>query len=344
MSGIGVAVSGGADSLAALVHFMDQGKTPVALHALLAPERRPDDDLSSALEVQCRRLEIEFHILDLRSEFEALVIESFARQYREGLTPNPCAACNRDIKLGLLAHRARTLGLDLLATGHYARIENGTLFRGFDRTKDQSYFLALVPAEHLAGARFPLGLTTKSRVRDELSARGLEPCAHRESLEVCFVPGDYRSFLESRGHFLPGPGPIVTVDGRELGRHLGLWRHTLGQRRGLGIAHPKPLYVIDKDVRNNSLIVGTEEELWASALTVGNLNLIVPPAKWPARILVQTRYRQGPTLGSFTLRADARLELKLFEPQHRPTPGQVAAFYDGDRLLGGGLILPAEIP
>jgi tRNA-specific 2-thiouridylase len=335
---IGVAVSGGADSLQSLILLRDQGCAPTAVHALLTPERRSGDALCTAIQEQCRILGLECLFLDLRQQFKTRVMDPFVRGYLAGLTPNPCALCNREIKFNLMIQKVREKGLDILATGHYARLEKGGLRRGRDRTKDQSYFLALVNKSRLKQVLFPLGREKKTTVLADLAAMGLTPCAGRESLEVCFVPGDYKDFLQSQHPELPGPGPIVDSSGQKLGEHGGLWRHTLGQRRGLGIAHAHPLYVLDKDLRSNALVVGPWEELRAHGLQVRDLNLLVPLADWPDRVLVQTRYRQGPTSGQVRLLEPGTLDVRLDEPQHRPTPGQVAAFYDQDRLLGGGII------
>lgn len=333
---VAVAVSGGLDSLLALVLLREQGGDVLALHGRFLDA----DQSGAALERLCRGLGIPFLELDLRREFEERVIAPFVRSYLAGDTPNPCAACNPGMKFGLLLDAAQERGAGRLATGHYVRLEQGRLLRGKDATKDQSYFLSLVPAERLARALFPLGHMTKAASRAEIARRGLTPPLSRESQEICFVPdGDYRGFLESRGQDLPGPGPVLLADGRELGRHRGLWRHTQGQRKGLGLSWPEPLYVLDKDPARNALIVGPRSELAAWGCTLGQVNRLVPQDQWPATVLVQTRYRQKAKPARAVARGTG-LELEFLESQTRPTPGQIAAVYtDQGQVLGGGIII-----
>lgn len=337
---IAVAVSGGLDSLLALVLLQEQGGRVLAVHG-----RFLDADQSGpALERICRDLGAPFLELDLRRQFEERVIAPFVRSYLAGDTPNPCAACNPGMKFGLLFEAAQERGAGRLATGHYVRLEQGRLLRGKDATKDQSYFLSLVPLERLERAVFPLGGLTKAAARAELARRGLTPPLSRESQEICFVPhGDYRAFLESRGLDLPGAGPVLLSDGREIGRHRGLWRHTQGQRKGLGLSWPEPLYVLDKDPARNALQVGPAAELAAWGCELGQVNRLAPQRAWPETVLVQTRYRQK----AKPARAEARgqgLILHFLESQTRPTPGQIAALYTAEgQVLGGGIITAGKI-
>ncbi|WP_027190574.1 tRNA-specific 2-thiouridylase [Fundidesulfovibrio putealis] len=339
---VAVAVSGGMDSLLALALVREAGHDALALHAHFLP---PDDRqlrLVRALDDLCRSHGVPFAAVDLSGEFRRLVIEPFMDAYAAGLTPNPCAACNRDMKFGLLADEAVRLGAGRIATGHYARQdERGGLLRGADPAKDQSYFLTLTPPEKLRRALFPLGEWRKADVPAALASRGLAPPLPSESQEVCFVPGDdYRAFLQDQGARVPGPGPVRLPDGREIGRHQGLWRHTIGQRKGLGIPWSEPLYVLDKIASENALIAGPKSGLDAHDCHVREVNLLVPFEEWPDAPLAQTCYRQRPAPVRASLARDGLLSLRFDNPIPKPTPGQVAAVFDGSgRALAGGVIL-----
>lgn len=330
-----VAVSGGVDSLLCLALLREAGEEVLAVHGRFLDQ----DAAGEPLAALCASLGVPYLELDLRREFEERVVRPFVRAYLAGETPNPCAACNPGIKFGVLFDRAIERGADRLATGHYVRLENGRLLRGADARKDQSYFLSLVPAGRLARAVFPLGGLTKDEVRAELARRGLAAPVPRESREICFVPGDdYRAFLEGRGEALPGGGPVLLEDGRALGRHRGLWRHTQGQRRGLGLSWPEPLYVLDKDVERNALVVGPRASLESSGCVLRGVNRLVAPDFWPEVVLVQTRYRQKARPGRWEEAGDG-LRLHFLEPQGRPTPGQISALYTPEgAVLAGGVI------
>lgn len=339
-----VAVSGGMDSLLALALLKGQGHDLMAVHGLFLPAKPEDTAVLSALEEQCRALDVPLQVVDLRREFRERVAEPFVRAYAAGLTPNPCAWCNPRIKFGILFDRVVEVGADRLATGHYVRMADHpqwgmTLQRGVDPVKDQSYFLALVPGERLEKALFPLGDKLKKDTLAALGELGLKPVHSRESQEICFVPDDdYRKYLLESGLELPGGGNIELSDGAVLGRHEGLWRHTQGQRKGLGIAYSEPLYVLDKDIGRNALIVGTASELACHECLAREINFMVEPKKWPETVMVQTRYRQQAKPSRFKVRG-TDLELSFIEPHARPTPGQVAAVYSEDGfVLGGGVI------
>ncbi|MBG0790399.1 MAG: tRNA 2-thiouridine(34) synthase MnmA [Desulfovibrionaceae bacterium] len=337
-----VAVSGGMDSLLALALLREQGREVMAVHGHFLPPNLGWERVAGGLSNACDTLGVPFHALDLHAEFEREVIASFVDGYKAGLTPNPCALCNPRMKFGVLFAAAKRLGADRLATGHYVRMagRDGELMlaRGADAAKDQSYFLSLVPIETLRRADFPLAGTFKRDVRAILDRHGLTPPLPGESQEICFVPhDDYQAFLAARGP-MPGPGPAVLSDGTVVGEHRGLWRHTQGQRRGLGIPWSEPLYVLDKDVAANTLVVGTKDELAAFGCVAGQVNLMRPTSTWPEVVLIQTRYRQKAKPGRVRL-VDGRLHFTFLEPHARPTPGQVAAVYDeAGTVLGGGII------
>lgn len=340
---IAVAMSGGTDSLFALVLLKEQGQEVFGLHARFLPPPKGADP-APAIEAACRRLGVGFHVVDLRAAFEENVIIPFVEEYMTGRTPNPCAHCNAAMKFGLLADAAQAVGADRIATGHYARLARhpqwGTMLqRGTDPKKDQSYFLSLVPRHRLERAVFPLGNWTKEAVKEELARRNMVPPLPSESQEICFVPGDdYRAFLRSRKVPLPGPGPIVTTTGRKIGSHQGLWQYTEGQRKGLGIAWSEPLYVVDKDMESNVLLVGTREDLSISGCLADEVNLLLPYADWPAEVLARTRYRQQAEPARVELRNNT-LHIHFRQKQTPPARGQVAAIFDGDQhVLAGGVI------
>ncbi|BDQ35238.1 tRNA 2-thiouridine(34) synthase MnmA [Pseudodesulfovibrio portus] len=339
---IAVAVSGGMDSLLSLVLLKEQGHDLIAVHGHFLPPNPGWERVAEGLAEACGTLGVPFHALDLHREFDEQVIAPFVADYKAGLTPNPCAMCNPRMKFGVLFDAAGKLGADRLATGHYVRMAEGEegrmLARGADAAKDQSYFLSLVPIDMLRRAEFPLADFHKKDVPDILARHGLTPPLPSESQEICFVPDDdYQKFLTARAT-MPGPGPAVLSDGTRVGKHQGLWRHTQGQRRGLGIAWTEPLYVLDKDVSGNTLIVGTRDELAAHGCVAGRVNLMRPVDTWPDEVLVQTRYRQKAKPGRVRLDG-GRLRFDFREPHVRPTPGQVAAVYDREGVvLGGGVI------
>jgi len=344
---LAVAVSGGGDSLAALLALRDAacegGQDVLALHGLFLPQA--DDAAAQGLAGTCARLGVPLHLVDLRAEFERLVAAPFAAEYLSGRTPNPCARCNVHLKFGLLLDRALALGATALATGHFAASGahpdyGWALSRGADPVKDQSYFLSLVPRERLLRALFPLALRHKAEARTVLVERGIVPPLPEESQEICFVPGDdYRAFLAGRCGELPGGGQAVLPDGTVVGSHQGLWRSTIGQRRGLGIAWREPLYVLDKDVRNNVLVVAVRAALLVDVFSAGEVNLLVDPKFWPDEVLVQTRYREAAKAARVALSGGV-LAVRYAEPQLRPAPGQVAAVYDaGGAVLAGAVVV-----
>ncbi len=340
-----MAVSGGRDSLLALALLKEQGHEAVAVHARFLPGEWDEERLGKPLRQVAAQLGVEMRVLDLREEFEERVVAPFVAEYQAGRTPNPCALCNPRLKFGLLFERAAgEFHAGAIATGHYARLEHDPAYgmclrRGADPLKDQSYFLALVPRERLEKAVFPLGGWRKADVAAALEARGLNPPLPLESQEVCFIANDdYKAFLQSRGVDLSGPGPMVLEDGRVVGRHQGLWRYTLGQRRGLGVAWSEPLYVLDKDVSRNALLVGPKSGLASAGCEARGANYLVPMAQWPKVVQVKTRYRQG-AAPARARRTETGLIFEFLEPQERPAPGQVAVAYDeAGTVLAGAVI------
>lgn len=289
-----------------------------------------------------------FFIEDLSRQFDAAIITPFAAAYASGQTPNPCAWCNRRMKFGLLFEAARRHGANRLATGHYAGLVRdgcgrAALVRGIDDTRDQSYFLSLVPIEVLSQVVFPMAGRRKTEVRQELARQGFTVPLPSESRDVCFVAGDdYKRFLQERGVSLPGAGPILLEDGTAIGQHQGLWRYTIGQRRGLGIPYAVPLYVLDKDLTRNALRVGPRQALAAGGCRVAQLNMLVAPPDWPEALFIQTCYRMRPRPVSVVWRGEL-LDIVFANPLPRPAAGQVAVLYDsGGRVLAGGIIVQPD--
>ncbi len=351
---LAVAISGGADSLLALALLQEAGHRLLAVHGRFFAPDAAGLEREQAMERQCARLDIPLHILDVRREFKQRVINPFARAYAAGHTPNPCGLCNPRVKFGLLLDKCRELGAEGIATGHYARrtpYANGTvlLCRGSDPGKDQSYFMSLTPPERLALARFPLGESFKEHTLDALRTRGLEPPNPTASREICFIPdNDYREFLHQTGRELsldlPGEGPIVIKDGKEfgqvVGRHQGLWRYTLGQRRGLGVAWKAPLYVLGKDMKRNALIVGPEHEQYTRVCSAAECVYHLPSGQWPEELLVQTRYRQKAAPAEVEVsEKDRSFRVIFHEPHALPAPGQLAVVYaPSGHVLAAGII------
>jgi tRNA-specific 2-thiouridylase len=346
---IGVAVSGGMDSLYALHFLHEEGRNVFAIHGRFLPHG--NERGLQGLEEFCSGRSIPLHCIDLRAEFEQYVISRFCTDYLAGRTPNPCAHCNSLIKFGILWEAARDLGATRLATGHYARMRPHPLagnallpLAGIDAKKDQSYFLSLTPVTRLREGLFPLGDQLKNDIAAELARCGIVPSLPGESQDICFVPGnDYRGFLESRGISLPGPGIVEDAFGRLLGEHRGLWRHTEGQRRGIGIAAAHPLYVLRKARARNVLVVGGKDEALCRTCRVDQVNYMLEPSQWPAGpnagLLVRTRYRQA-AQPAYVQCFSNGMDIRFVREQGIPAPGQVAAVYDQQGyLLAGGIIV-----
>lgn len=351
-----VAMSGGVDSSVTAALLKEQGYEVIGITMQLwdkqadgptgKEETRPCctlEDIFDAGRV-ANKLGIDFHVVNYEKEFCSLVVDEFVDEYFRGRTPNPCVACNQKVKFGLLLDKALSLGADYLATGHYARLEQDDaghcqLRKGKDPGKDQSYFLYVLTREQMSKVLFPLGSLSKQEVRG-LAAKFELPVAKKgESQDICFVTNDgYVQFLETQrgeGHL---SGNIVDSSGKILGRHEGIYRYTVGQRKGLGIAWPHPLYVLGVDAGRREVIVGHRDELFCNGLTADEVNWTVPVPALPLDAHCKIRYRHNPVACRIVPLPGNRAEVRFEAPEKSVTPGQAVVFYDGDLVLGGGRI------
>jgi tRNA-specific 2-thiouridylase len=341
---VAVAVSGGVDSMVTALLLKQQGHSVLALHMILRPEDPPEP--GKQIKELTARLGVTLHLVDLRLAFQKQVIEPFVDAYRKGMTPNPCVVCNPRIKFSLLQEKAIELGANSLATGHYARIlfdsSQGILrlFRGRDRAKDQSYFLYGLNQLRLGRTFFPLGDYRKRDVRQLAAEAGMGGYYRAESQEICFISGrDYRDFLAGQlGRDLPGPGPVLDLEDRRLGKHKGIHRYTIGQRRGIGIPASTPYYVVGLEPESNIVRVGRKSDLRRRELLVKNVNWIAmspPSSNFEALVQVRSRHREAPAMVEV---GEEHSLISFFEPQEAITPGQSGVFYHDEEVLGGGII------
>jgi tRNA-specific 2-thiouridylase len=338
---VAVAMSGGVDSTASALILKRRGHDVIGFHVRL--HSRSDQSWEMA-KAAAEQVGVSIHQIDLSREFRDLVIRHFVEEYSRGRTPSPCPLCNRFIKMTLLFNQARAFGCEKLATGHYARIggtpDEPMLMRGKDKRKDQSYFLFMLTREILGRTIFPLGELTKPRVRELLRAEGISAWESDESQELCFIPdGDYRGFLRKHG-ITDRPGRIVDSLGRTLGKHKGVVNYTVGQRRGLGISRPKPLYVLSVDPESNTVVVGTKEETLSPAFTINKMNLLTPDRPSTGdRFAVKIRSTSQAVPCIVGVCRDDSMEIVFEKPQPGVAPGQAAVLYSGETVAGGGWIV-----
>jgi len=347
-------MSGGVDSSAAAALLLEQGYDVVGVTLKLWPQdcvSRAEDKCCGPQAVSdaravCHRLGIPYYLIDEAAEFQSKVIQYFADEYKAARTPNPCVLCNQNLKFGRLIQRADQLGAEYVATGHYARLErslDGTrtlLKRGSDPRRDQSYFLFSLRQDQLARTMFPLGEKTKPDSRAVARGRKLKTADKEESMEICFVPdNDYGKFLQQAGLVQKHRGEIVNLQGQVLGEHDGIEFYTIGQRRGLRISSPKPLYVVELDAARNRVVVGDDSALAGDEFLAERCNWIAfdnPPAAFDATVKI--RYNHPGAPATVSALPGGAVGVKLHGPQRAITPGQAAVFYQDDLVLGGGWI------
>jgi tRNA-specific 2-thiouridylase len=348
-----VAMSGGVDSSVAAALLAEQGHDVIGVSMQLYDQSEGQvnfgtcctiDDLYDARRVAAA-IGIPHYIVNFESRFDEQVISNFIREYGAGRTPIPCAHCNADLKFSTLLERALALGADALATGHYARIEQGDdgtylLRRGADQAKDQTYFLFSLTQDQLARACFPVGHLEKDVVRGHAQRLRLRVASKPDSQEICFVPdGDYARFIEKTAPELRRPGTVINANGDILGTHAGVHRFTIGQRKGLGLSAREPLYVVEIRPESAEVVVGTRDALGRTSLTASEVNWVsgVARAAWTP-VTAQIRYKHTAAPARVRSLEDDRAEVEFVEPQTAITPGQAVVFYHDDICLGGGWI------
>ncbi|MDR3209773.1 MAG: tRNA 2-thiouridine(34) synthase MnmA [Oscillospiraceae bacterium] len=347
------AMSGGVDSSVAALLLTRAGYDAAgAMLKLFENEDIGEDVVKSCCSLADRGdaervaalLDIPFYVFNYAETFRARVMDAFADAYFQGLTPNPCVACNEHLKFGALAERAAAMGYSHVATGHYARIERGggryLLKKGADASKDQTYALYFMTQAQLSRTLFPLGALRKTEVRELARAHGLENARKPDSQDICFVPnGDYTDFLAQYTGKTAPPGDFTDARGNRLGTHRGITHYTIGQRRGLGLSSPGRLYVTGFDRARNAVILGEDADLFAAWLTVRELNLIAADRLDGAnRLEVKIRYSHAAQPATVRQTGERTAEITFDTPQRAVTPGQYAVMYDGDVVVGGGVI------
>lgn len=350
-----VAMSGGVDSSVVAALLVEQGYSVTGMMLRLWSEDGCEDanrcctpDAMAQARKMAGQLGIPFYVIDAKQTFRQTVVQAFLDGYTAGVTPNPCITCNRQVRWGLLWERAKALGAEYMATGHYARLERAedgqvSLLRALDEHKDQSYVLSGLSREQLAHSMFPLGGYTKPEVRELAHRFNLSAAERPDSQDLCFLAGqDYRDFLRRHAPETHRPGLIRSVQGEVLGEHQGLANYTIGQRKGLGVTASRPLYVIQKKAVTNELIVGYEEDLGSRCFMAGPMNWIAAkPLLEPMELQVKIRYK-APLAEAVLFPPEQEGEPARVETRHPLrdiTPGQLAVFYQDERVLGSGLIL-----
>lgn len=341
MKKIAVGMSGGIDSSVTAALLSEQGYTVTGVTLRLWDRGDADEKDAAAV---AKALGIPHETWDLRREFYDAVVLPFGRAYGEGQTPNPCVSCNRFLKFGAMLDAALSRGFDGVATGHYARVsqdETGRwrLYKAADVKKEQTYVLYSLTQHQLAHVLFPLGKYRKEEIRAYAENHGFSTAHKADSQDICFVPdGDYVDFLTHTLGMVLTPGDFIDMAGNVIGTHRGVEAYTVGQRKGLGVAFGEPRFVVDKDATKRTVTLGTNADTFADGLIAGEMNWIVPQPDAPFRVCARTRYNQTEQPATVTPLADGRAQVQFDVPHRAITPGQAVVFYDGDAVLGGGVI------
>ncbi len=335
-----IAMSGGVDSSAAALLIKEKGYESMGAIMHLLGERNMDADAAKDV---CDKIGIPFYEFDFSDEFSSCVIKSFVESYENGATPNPCIECNRSLKFGKFFEAAKELGCTHIATGHYAIIEKCgneyILKKAKDKSKDQSYVLYSIKREILSKILLPLGEYSKDEIREIAASKGFINAHKKDSQDICFVPdGDYKKVISSLSNKTYPEGDFVNLKGDVLGRHKGIIGYTIGQRKGLGLALPEPMYVCEKDVEKNRVVLCRNDELFTKDMKVKNVNWLASdkvPDKIRAKVKIRYKHEEQPAEINFT---EEGAFVTFDEPQRAISKGQAAVFYDGDTVLGGGTI------
>ncbi len=334
-----IAMSGGVDSSVAAYLAIKQGFECIGATMKLLDGH--DKNIADAKSI-CEKLGIPFYSFDMRKEFKNCIIDDFVTSFEKGETPNPCVLCNKKFKFGALWQKAKELDCDTIVTGHYAKIctSDGvaTLQKGDNKAKDQSYFLYSLPRDILSHIYFPLGAYSKDEIREIAESLGFITAKKKDSQDICFVPdGDYASVIKNyTGKNYP-KGNFVDINGNKIGEHGGIIHYTIGQRKGLGVAFGKPMYVYRKNSTTNEVTLCDNAELFADTLTAKNINWLVVPTTDSFRCKARIRYRHEEQPATVTVSGDT-VSVKFDTPQRAVTPGQSIVLYDGNKVLGGGII------
>lgn len=346
-------MSGGVDSSVAAILLQEAGYEVIGVTMKLWENKNVESgcaNVNSAIDAKnvCEILHIPHYVLDFKEEFNKCVIQNFISEYKKCKTPNPCIECNKYLKFGLMYEKAKELGCSYIATGHYAKIEYSDKYKmhvlkksnaGY---KDQSYVLYNIPKELTSKVLFPLGdFENKAQIRKIAQEHGLFVAKKPDSEDICFIPdGDYKKFLEENSSIKEKPGNIINEEGKILGKHTGLYKYTIGQRKGLGIANPVPLFVKGFNVEKNELIVGEEKEIFSKTAIVNNINLIlVDEIKEEMQVMAKIRYSAKEAKATIYPIEKDKIKVEFEEPQRAITPGQSIVFYTDDIVLGGGKII-----
>ena len=354
MDRVVVAMSGGVDSSVAAALLKEQGYDVIGMMLRLWSEPGKEDsnrcctpDSMAQARRVASKLDIPFYVIDAKDVFHDTVVQYFLDGYARGETPNPCLICNRQIRWTFLLNHALALGAEFMATGHYVRIKktecgSSELLRAVDRSKDQSYVLHVLDQEKLKHALFPVGDYSKPEIRQIAEKYGLPTATRKDSQDLCFLAGeDYRNFLQRNAVEMLNPGEIMTVSGKSIGQHSGLANYTIGQRKGLGVASSVPLYVIRKNAETNELIVGTQEDLGSRELTARDVRWVsgaAPLHSFRAEVKIRYTAKEADATVS-PLKNGQQAQVQFDAPQRDITAGQAAVFYQGDLLIGGGIIV-----